>query len=257
MDVASAPSPARKSAALLEQHLIVLRQSDQASNPDYRVVFVELGNTQLLEAHATAWQGIASSDYARFGRRLWELPRITYGWRLQQSTVSETELYGGREHILYWEDGYGQMSEVCQPGAAFRGKEAWGTSGVVVSQMGALPVTLYGGDCFDNNSAVITLNDDELLPALWAYCSSTEFADRVREIDQSLKVTNSTLTKVAFDIERWIQIARELYPEGLPEPSSEDPTQWLFGGRPESSTASLHVAVGPPVGLSLAGAGGG
>jgi hypothetical protein len=29
----------------------------------------------------------------------------------------------------------------------------------------------------------------------------------------------------------------------LPEPWSDDPTQWLFGGRPEVSTAPLQVAV--------------
>ncbi len=44
----------------------------------------------------------------------------------------------------------------------------------------------------------------------------------------------------------------ELYPDGLPEPWSDDPTQWLFEGRPEVSTSPLQVAVGRSARLSLA-----
>ena len=43
------------------------------------------------------------------------------------------------------------------------------------------------------------------------------------------------------------------YPDGLPEPSSDDPTQWLFEGRPEMSTAPLHVAVGRLLGYRWPG----
>ena len=35
----------------------------------------------------------------------------------------------------------------------------------------------------------------------------------------------------------------EKYPDGLPEPESDDPTQWLFHGRPEPSTSPFQVAV--------------
>ena len=33
------------------------------------------------------------------------------------------------------------------------------------------------------------------------------------------------------------------YPDGLPKPHSDDPTQWLFNGHPAGSTQPLHVAV--------------
>jgi hypothetical protein len=243
VDVAQEPGPAGKAAACRQRLLLMLDQIVQKSNPDHRIVLAKIDVSELLAMRANAWQGIASSDYARFGRMFWELADVGGGWRLQQSTVSTTKLYGGREHILFWEDGQGAMTEVCQAGAPFRGKEAWGRVGVVIAQMGDLPVTLYGGECFDNNTAVITLNDDKHLPALWAFCSSDEFTVRVREIDQSLKVTNSALTKVAFDVERWTAVADQLYPDGLPQPGSDDPTQWLFAGRPELSTAPLHVGV--------------
>ena len=47
--------------------------------------------------------------------------------------------------------------------------------------------------------------------------------------------------KVPFDIEHWRKVAEEAGP--LPEPWSDDPTQWLFEGRPEVSSAPLQVAV--------------
>lgn len=68
----------------------------------------------------------------------------------------------------------------------------------------------------------------------------------MRRIDQSLKVTNATLVKVPFDVDHWRKVAEEAGP--LPEPWSDDPTQWLFDGRPEASTAPLHVAVARLVG---------
>ena len=85
--------------------------------------------------------------------------------------------------------------------------------------------------------------DHAYLPAVWAFCSSPEFVAKVRKIDQKLTITNATLVKVPFDLGHWIKIAEEKYPNGLPEPESDDPTQWLFHGWPEKSTALLHVGV--------------
>jgi hypothetical protein len=61
-------------------------------------------------------------------------------------------------------------------------------------------------------------------------------------------VTNRDLLKVPFDLDRWQRVAEERFPDGLPEPWSDDPTQWLFEGRPEVSTAPLQVAVARLVG---------
>lgn len=226
---------------LLKGDLQKVSQIGQIANPDSRVVLERVGQTNLLKNYANGWQGIASGDYPRFGRKFWELPRLLEGWRLQQSTVSQAVAYGGREHILFWEDGYGQMTEVCQDQAPFRGKSAWGKSGVAVSQMSQLPVTLYTGELFDNNTAVITPYDPSHLHALWAFCQSSDFIEAVRRIDQKMNVTNATLTKVPFDLPYWQSVADETGP--LPEPHSDDPTQWLFKGSVAGSTEPLQVAV--------------
>jgi hypothetical protein len=106
-----------------------------------------------------------------------------------------------------------------------------------------LPVSLYDGFAFDNNTGVIIPQDDEHLPAIWTFCSSPDFSSEIRKIDQKLNVTSGTLVKVPFDLTHWQKVAAEKYPNGLPEPESEDPTQWVFHGRPEHSTAPLQVSV--------------
>ncbi len=73
-------------------------------------------------------------------------------------------------------------------------------------------------------SPIVPKNPDHL-PAIWAFCSSSEFNIAVRKIDSALKVTNASLVKVPFDLERWHRVADEQYPDGLPEPYSSDPTQ--------------------------------
>ena len=114
----------------------------------------------------------------------------------------------------------------------YRGGGVWNLEGIAVSQIGALPVTRYTGEKFDNNTAVLGPLPAEELPAVWAFCSSPEYAAAVREFDQKLNVTNATLVKVPFDLDHWTKVAAERYPNGLPEPYSDDPTQWIFHGDP-------------------------
>lgn len=246
---ASAPKTAQDKAVLLRDgEVVAVSQKGQLRNPDARVLVSSIGGLELLGKVANGWQGIASSDFPRFGQKFWEQLWPTPGWVLHQSTVKATKLYSGKQHILFWEDGYGQMTEVCQEGATFRGKSAWTKAGVACAQMGELPVTLYEGTKFDNNTSVLTPFDSANLPALWCFCSSPEFGGAVRRIDQKLNVTNATLVKVPFDLAHWQQVAAERYPNGLPKPYSDDPTQWLFHGHAQPATDPLQVAVARLVG---------
>jgi hypothetical protein len=151
-----------------------------------------------------------------------------------------------------WEDGTGRFSAYLDArlgqgghGAWVRGLEAWGLRGVAISQTGRLWASLYAEEAFDNNTAVIIPKRATDLACVWAFCESLEYAEAVRSIDQTLKVTNQTLLKVPFDFARWQKVAAEKYPNGLPEPQSDDPTQWLFHGHPAKAErhAALQVAV--------------
>jgi hypothetical protein len=66
--------------------------------------------------------------------------------------------------------------------------------------------------------------------------SSDSFRESLRSLDAKVNVTNATIAKVPFDLDHWQKVSAEKYPNGLPEPESDDPTQWLFHGRPEAST---------------------
>jgi hypothetical protein len=48
---------------------------------------------------------------------------------------------------------------------------------------------------------------------------------------------------VPFDLAHWQRVAEEQYPDGLPEPHSGDPTQWLFEGTIPGAENPLQVAI--------------
>ena len=229
---------AAEKAALLAGGADVLAsgQAEQGGNPDSVVLMRPVGDRGLLQRVSHGHQGIASADYPAFGRLFWENSPDGETWVFQQSTVKETTDFGGREHVLHW-NGVAEVAErQVLPGGRkavrIQGGRVWNREGIAVSQIGALPVTLYTGEKFDNNSAALGPLPAEELPAVWAFCSSPEYAAAVREFDQSLKVTNAALVKVPFDLDRWTKVAAERYPNGLPEPYSDDPTQWIFHGDP-------------------------
>jgi len=106
-----------------------------------------------------------------------------------------------------------------------------------------LKKSLYLGEKFEGSVSVIVPYNDDIVPAVWCFCSSPEYNEAVRKIDQKINVTNATLVKVPFDLDYWTQVAAEKYPDGLPKPYSDDPTQWIFHGHPAKSDSPLQVAV--------------
>ena len=230
VDVSEPRTAVEKAAQLLTAEIKRVEQAKQLDNPDARVAIEEVGGP-LLELHASAFQGIATGDYACFGRKFWEFPQRAYEWQFQQSTVLETIHYGGREHVLHWGE-EGDIYLKRREGVRIQGRGIWNRKGIVASQMRTLPVTLYGGDLFDNNSSAMGPLTEDKLPAIWCFCSSPKYNEAVRRIDQKLNVTNATLVKVPFDLTHWTKVAAEKYPNGLPKPYSDDPTQWIFHGHP-------------------------
>ena len=241
LDVSTFQTAQEKAMFLHSMEIKLVVQAEQLKNPDARLVFEGQYSAELLEQYAASLQGVATGDYLRFGRCFWEMQFYSNAWVFQQSTVETTQLFGGREHVLFWEDGKGELAKSAS--ARVQGIEAWGKEGVAVAQMRATPATLYTGEVWDNNTAVIIPHNPAHLPAIWCFCSSTEYNEAVRKIDQALKVTNASLVKVPFDLEYWQEVASEKYPNGLPEPYSDDPTQWIFHGYPAVSTNPLQVAV--------------
>ncbi len=227
--------------------IVLIPQVAQLKNPDARVTTEQMANSSLLETLADSYWGIGTGDIPRFIRKCWEL-RKQDCWQWLQTTFSESKEYVAREEMILFLD-QDAVRRLPQPELELRasnrwnrGSEGWGKQGVAIQLMHSLSATLYDGCIFQNGVAVIVPKDESTLPAIWAFCISEDFFNEVRKLDQKLSVTNLTLLKVPFNLEYWQTIASEKYPNGLPEPESDDPTQWLFHGRPEQSTAPLQVA---------------
>ena len=238
-DASGAGTAKAKENLIRSGEALSVTQSSQLSNPDACVSLTEIDASTLLALYAVSLQGISPADLSRYGRFFWESSDLAQ-WEFWAGSPEKTVSYGGRSRVLRWN----RLQEAIKAGSAFaRGTDAWGRDGVAVGQMRSLPATLYKGDKFDTNVAVIVPKEPDKLPAIWAFCSSSEFNAAVRQIDTKINVTNATLVKVPFDLERWQSVANERWPSGLPEPCSNDPTQWLFQGGPLNSTDPLQVAV--------------
>jgi hypothetical protein len=246
-DVSDAPFR-EKASRLRTDELLRVEQAALAEMPDARFSFAGPGAGQLLEQYADGLAGIMTGDSVRFVRYFWEVPLSEASWQYFQSTVASTQPYGGRESVIRWDGGQGgQFFQFHRENRARlhdthqRGNNAWGRMGIAVRSIGTLPVTLYTGERFDNNVAVVLPHREEDLLALWCYLTSSEYSENVRKLDRKMNVTNATLVKVPFDIDHWRAIAAAAGP--LPKPHSDDPTQWLFEGQVDSTTEPLQVAV--------------
>jgi len=242
VDAAPPNSASGKAELLRIAPVTTTGQNAQLANPDARITLDSFTEVSLLEMYATSLNGATLGDGLKFKRCFWELCAFGTRWRYIQGSFSQTQPFAGREEVAWWEDGPGSLQDLARRGGAFlRGQTAFGKSGVVISPMQRLPATLYTGEPFDVNTAVIVPKDVGILPAIWALCSSNQFNLAVRQLDQALKVTNATLAKVPFDLARWQAVADAAGP--LPKPHSDDPTQWLFKGEIPTSTEPLQVAV--------------
>ena len=240
LDANDGADAAEKARALSQGTLSLPAQAAQNASPDRRISVSEGAPGPLLREYARAYQGIATADFSKFGRLFWEMDSLNK-WSPQITTVDKTVDFGGMQNLLHWENGEGELSKSSR--ARIQGLEALGRPGICVSQMRELAVARFPGTFFDNNCSALVPHDPADLPAIWAFCSGPEYNEAVREIDHALKVTNATLVKVPFDVDRWRRVAAQRYPDGLPKPHSDDPTQWLFDGHPARADAPLQVAV--------------
>lgn len=249
-----------KALMLREAPVAEVLQDSLLRGPDSRVGLEDIGAEELLSRNAVGLQGVSTSDTSRFRQQFWEQNNLGLGWTWFQGSTDETQLYGGCDSTVWMSklnDLYDGAKGSTSNGSSFeenrnasresgvylRGQAAWGKRGIAVRQMRHLPTSIYLGSPFDTNTAVIFPSDQALLAAVWCFCSSPLFLESIRKIDQKLNVTNATMVKVPFDHEYWQQVAAERYPNGLPKPYSDDPTQWIFHGHPYPATEPLQVAV--------------
>ena len=245
IDAESGRGSTAKSRGLQETVITEAAQASQLANPMAIINGLDLSRIRLIGDVADSYQGISTGDSPRFARRFWEVRDVSpERWWYMQGTTPRTIPYGGRSSVVWWQSDSGELRSCHErTDARIRGRDAWGRQGVALSQMGSMPVTFYSGDLFDNSStAVIPRDPADLLP-LFCYLGSDAFREALRQIAPKMSVEVATVQLVPFDVDSWRRTASERFPDGLPEPRSYDPTQWLFDGCPDTSTEPLQVAV--------------
>lgn len=95
LDANDGAGAAEKARALLRGPIAVRAQAVQNGNPDQRIAVEEGGGGPFLTDHATAFQGIATADFSRFGKIFWEISFLDRDWSPQSTTVEDTTDFDG------------------------------------------------------------------------------------------------------------------------------------------------------------------
>ena len=213
-----------------EVGVVMSRQREQLKNPDAAVVLQEIAKFPPIGQMAEVYYGSKPGQTVRVTRLFWEIGFIRqHRWVFMHSSPKGRHRHSGRSKICL------SLQEIeRQEITAFgiRGRDAWERSGVVFSKMNELPSAVYCGNFFDDNTYSIVPHGAKDLPAVFVFVRSHEFRDSLRAINQKLNVTRGLVSQVPFDLGHWKKIATGQYPNGLPEPYSDDPTQWIFHGDP-------------------------
>lgn len=233
LDVSAFRAPHEKADALQTQPVQTVSQKKQLKNPDARITLEEgEGKVKLLSEYAEGLVGLQTGDDPKYLIYTWEIFTIDSDiWEYLQNSPEEYKEFAGQNMLVRWENGKGELLNTTTSRPT-QGLKAMGHAGIALQRMRVILPYYFAKEHLHQNVAVLVPHNPDHLPAIWCYCSSPEYNENVRMVDQALKVTNATLVKVPFDLERWQKVAEERYPHGLPKPYSDDPTQWIFHGHP-------------------------
>ncbi|GAB3214617.1 Eco57I restriction-modification methylase domain-containing protein [Pseudaeromonas pectinilytica] len=241
VDVSEFKTAAEKAEFVSKNRLECIQQSVQLSNPDMRISFKGIMDEDLLENYASSIEGLTTGDMPRFVQLFWEKYFFNGGWVPYMGGVTSKSFFGGREQSLKWDGGQGVLRYFPTahnfPSEYMNGHKILGKKGIRIAQMGQFSPTITYGEVFDKNSANLVAHesDEQINAALWCFIEDDGFYNKVKDIDQALKVTNASFLKIEFDKNYWSSVAKIKYPHGLPKPYTNDPTQWIFHGHPCAS----------------------
>lgn len=223
-----------KTCELKNNEINFSQQQKQLNNPDYRIVTSNICFDYLMSNDAKCVVGLQTGDDSRYIFEMAEITSFSPTWEFFQNTPDDcknAKLCDGFSQLLRWEQEKGELTHT-RLSRPYQGREAFGKKCFALIRMGHIKPIAYSSSFFHQNLAVMIPLDEKEREALWCYCESKEYEDNIRSIDNKLNVTNATLVKVPFDKERWRKVAEEKYPNGLPQPFTNDPSQWIFHGHP-------------------------
>lgn len=254
IDISSEAEHETKEGNLLRFDPLVLPISSIIIDPQ-RYLHIEKPGTSKskLGDFVTILRGVSTGDSPRFVRSFWEVSPLSADWEYHQTTTSEYKNYSGMSEIIFWQKEQGELAQLAEDVKHLnhaaqnwrRGKPNWNRRGVVVSQMGSFPGSLYTGAIYDPNCCAIVPNNPDHIPAVWEFCRSGRLAEAVRKINQNRKVEVGTFLATEFDLDSSDLAGHSNNQSSVPEPFSDDCTQWLFHGHPRGAAkgTSLHTAL--------------
>ncbi|EOW9214508.1 BREX-1 system adenine-specific DNA-methyltransferase PglX [Vibrio anguillarum] len=219
----------KKATLLISSPISKVSQKSYYDNPDHIVSLENMNFSETLNTYSGCFQGLSSGDNPRFILNFYELPSFL-DHQLFQSTSNEVAHFGGRDSVISKDITSGAISI-----GALRGRDAWLKKGISIARVSSLNACCYSGHYYANTCPVVIPQKESDLAAIWCYISSEEFRGTAKSLNQSLSIDNGYLGKIPFDYQKWLNLANIEYPNGLPQPYSDDLTQWTFHGHPCAS----------------------
>lgn len=253
IDASNGNSPQEKNLISKSGH-VEIRDVDAVFVGSQSIVaFEDISEMTPISGYCSALLGISTSDSPRFTGKFWEVSISEGNWEFMQTTPTGVTDYSGLTDVVFWEKESGSLAALAYEMRDKnhnvqnwrRGKPNWGKRGVVVSQTGSFPASIYTGSIYDSNCCAIIPKDQRDIRALWAFCSSGDFAKAVKSINTKWKVEVGTFLATHFDHRYWTEVSEAEFREGLPAPQSNDPTQWIYHGHPADTVlgTTLHVVL--------------
>ncbi|MDX2030911.1 MAG: DNA methyltransferase [Blastocatellia bacterium] len=208
-------------------------QESQLNNPDFRISLHPLKTSKLLNIYVISGEGCSTGDADRFLRYYWEV-KWDSSWIAYLSPDGMSNPWGGREMLMLWEGGTGELAK--SPQARIQNTELWEKKGVLVGRVRGISTTLFDGGSFSKGAVLICPKNGSDLGAIYHFLKSKEYEDQVRALDPRVSASTSVLTKVGFEVNSGRTYL-------LPKKISNNPTQWIFHGHPAPSDDPLQVAV--------------
>jgi REP element-mobilizing transposase RayT len=237
IDISNIDDVFQKANNLIQKPPIILIQNSQLKNPDSKFILDKYEfetDVNLLQEYVNSYQGIKTGDDNRFKFLFWEEKKIGH-WKLTYGGPF-TGSNAGCHYILNWKNNGDDF-------ARYQGQKAFKEDGFYLTNVGRIQTYDFHANPFTSEITVIIPKINSYSKAIYLFLISDEYERQLRKIDQNLAISTSSVYKVPFDLEYWQKVAAEKYPNGLPKPYSDDPTQWLFHGHPVKAENPLQVAV--------------
>src|SRR3546814_13198017 len=106
---APAATEEERAAQLRENQVIESTIQSLRTAPDVKFALGLSVGAKLLETYLWSFQGLATADFPRYGRKFWEIYALPPDWVYKNSQFPSSEEYAGLKHVLYWQNGCGAL----------------------------------------------------------------------------------------------------------------------------------------------------